>query len=193
MWSQTFGAGDDGTHPPVWQPPDNELPVGVPVAALLARTDDVAVALVGAQVYSSGVSLDVVVSARSVTEDLHEHVFGGRRGRGLLLGVEFADGRRGTLHGDAGDVLLTSRGGGGGGRSVQQGFWLHPVPPAGPLSVVVLAPGLGLAETRTELDGTLLAAAVDDVVELWPWVPEEAEPGQVEPDLDLPEGSWFRG
>jgi len=193
MWSQTFGAGDDGTSRPVWQPPDNELPVGVPVAALLARTDDVAVALVGAQVYSSGVSLDVVVSARSVTEEISELVFGGRRGRGLLMGVEFADGRRGSLHGDGGDVLLTSRGGGGGGRSVQQGFWLHPVPPPGPLAVVALAPGLGVEETRTELDGGLFAAAVDGVVELWPWEPEEAGPGLVEPDPDLPEGSWFRG
>ncbi|SDG56135.1 hypothetical protein [Klenkia brasiliensis] len=191
MWSQAFGAEEDGQRP-VWQPPDNEVPVGVPLAALLARTDDVAVALTGAQVYSTGVALDLVVTTRSAAEELHEHVFGGRRGRGPLLGVQFADGRRGSLHGEGGDVLLTSRGGGGGGRSVQQGLWLHPVPPAGPLSVVVLAPGLGIDETRTGLDGGPLAAAVRDVVELWPWEPEDAAPGLVEPDLDLPEGSWFR-
>lgn len=113
-----------------------------------------------------------------------------RRGRGLLLGLEFGDGRRATLHGE-GDVPLHNRGGGGGNRSVHQSYWLAAVPPPGPLTVIVLAPGLGIGETRAELDGGAFAAALPGVRELWPWTPEEAEPGLVEPELDLPPGSWF--
>ncbi|MEI4271025.1 hypothetical protein TEK04_04760 [Klenkia sp. LSe6-5] len=199
MQSHTSSArdGDDDAgsavrQPPSWEPPDNEVPAGVPSVGLLARTDDVAISWVGAQVYSTGVAFDLVITARTSIDALHEHVFGGRRGRGLLLGIEFADGRRGTLHGE-GDVVLHGRGGSGGNRSVHQSYWLNPVPPPGPLTVVVLAPGLGVAETRTELDGGAFAAAVPDVRELWPWVPEEADPGLAEPELDLPADSWFSG
>lgn len=177
--------------PPVWEPPDNEVPVGVPTAVVLARTEEVAVLWTGALVYSTGVAFDLVIATRSAMSDLHQLSMGGRRGEGLLLGVEFADGRRTRLDGD-GAAVLHGRGGSGGGRTATQSYWLHPGPPPGPMTVVLRAPGLGFEETRTELDAGPLAAAVAGVQQLWPWTPLEEEDHCDTTQVDLPEGSWFR-
>jgi hypothetical protein len=71
-------------------------------------------------------------------------------------------------------------------------MWLSPLPPAGPLRVVVRCDLLRLPETVTELDGTAIRAAAAEVVTLWPWVsPREAEPQLTPPPPDVPADSWF--
>jgi hypothetical protein len=115
---------------------------------------------------------------------------------GLLLGVEFSDGRKAANAGawtgrdvaGGGGVVLNENGGSGGGRTYEQSFWLTPLPPAGPLLVVCVCVGLGIDETRTVLDGGVIAEAATRVVELWPWQPWEGEPAPPEPQL--PPG-WF--
>jgi hypothetical protein len=51
-----------------WQqragPPDNELPVAAPLSVVLARSDDVALAIAGVQVFSTGVTFDLAVRCR---------------------------------------------------------------------------------------------------------------------------------
>jgi len=65
---------------------------------------------------------------------------------GLRLGVMFADGRRAAAPGghprleDAGAgrlVLFENRG--GGGRAWDGNFWVHPLPPEGPVTFVLSA------------------------------------------------------
>ncbi len=94
-----YGEPDEELHRRV-QPPEHEIPVALPQNVLLARTDDVAVALLGLQVSSTGVSFHLTVRVRAaalrradrrLTELVWDH--GPRRGR-FLLGVEFSDGRR---------------------------------------------------------------------------------------------------
>ena len=178
-------------------PPDNEVPVALPSTVLLARTDGAAVALVGLQVYSTGVAVSLAVRVRvplTPPDALFALVFGHERS-GLMLGVGFADGRRvasgGAPRNDP-DLVWQPSSGGGGDRSVDQTWWLSPLPPEGPLTFVVRCPELGIEESAAEVDGSAVRAAAARVVELWPWSPPApGYPGPTPPDL--PPGSWFAG
>ncbi|WP_258724080.1 hypothetical protein [Cellulomonas sp. NS3] len=200
---------DDSVVPalPAWAagPPENEVPAPVAVHAVLARTEDVAVALVGGHVYSTGVELDLAVRRRrddpaaldlfSLVEGHgHRHRANAAPGR-LLLGVELADGSVATNAGPEPDrddaPRLGDRGGRGGGRSVDKKLWLTPVPPDGDVVVVCACEALGVPETRTVIPAAVLAGARDRVVTLWPSEPrvEHTEPPHV--PLSLPAGGWF--
>ncbi len=192
-----YGEPDDEFHRRI-EPPDNEVPVALPHNVLVARTDDVAVALLGMQVSSTGVAFHLTVrarpsalrrSSRRLTESVWDH---GPRGGHFLLGVEFSDGRRGSSlpRGSSEGVLLRSRGGRGGETSVDQKWWLSPVPPEGPVRLVVRCPELGIEEASVELDGTAIRRAAEHVVELWPWEPEPPH-REPPPPPDLPDDSWF--
>ena len=178
--------------------PENELPVTLPDLVLLARTDDTVVALRGMHVYSTGLAFDLSVRIRpgslSGTE-LHDVLW--RPGPGappLLLGLELADGTRVDNVGEPGrdgDVVFTQGSGTGSEYSVDHSWWLSPLPPAGPLTVVVRCPELGLPETSTLLDGTAIRAAADRVVALWPWEPPRRRPHRSPSPQVIPEDSWF--
>jgi hypothetical protein len=115
----------------------------------------------------------------------------------FLLGVELADGRRATGLGPpqgSDGVVFTSGGGSGGQASVQQTWWLHPLPPEGPLRFIVRSPELGIEESSVVLDGAAIRRAAEDVLVLWPWTPppEFGEPEAPGPP-DIPADSWFAG
>jgi hypothetical protein len=179
--------------------PENEIPVALPQNRLLAHTDDVAVALVGLQVYTTGLSFELVARVRPTAQETHgrdlNELFwrhGPGAGRGFLLGVEFADGRRAGNAGGPGEGLVFHQGGGSGGESsVEQDWWLSPVPPPGPLRIVLRCADLGIEETVVELDGAAIARAVDDVVVLWPWTAPRSHDPEPLPPADLPADSWF--
>lgn len=193
--------------PPAWAagPPENEVPVPVAAHAVLARTADLAVALVGGHVYSTGVELDLVVRRRrddAAAPDLFSLVegYGHRHGVNaapdrLLLGVELADGSVATnagpepVHDDS--PRLGDRGGHGGGRGVDKTLWLTPVPPDGDVVVVCACEALGIPETRAVIPAAALVGARDRVVTLWPVEPraEAQEPARA--PLRLPSGGWF--
>ena len=193
-----YGEPDDDLHRRI-EPPENELPVSLPQNLLLVRTDDVAVALLGLQVSSTGVAFELNVRVRpsaraGLGHRLQELVWDrGRGGAAFLFGVELADGRRGSsVPGRSSEgVVFSSRGGSGGDSSIRQRWWLSPLPPDGPLTVVVRCPELGLAETAVELDGTALRRAAEQVVELWPWSRQDLTPPEPPPPPDLPDDSWF--
>lgn len=205
MWSMGgFSAEPDPEFFRRMSPPENEIPVAVPLNAVLGRTEDAAIALTGLQVYTTGVSFDLAVRVRSWPDDDHrglsELVFDhGRRGGQLLVGVELSDGRRASNVGGAGfeqgpsGIVFHPAGGGGGQLSVDQSWWLSPVPPAGSVRFVCGCAPLNIAETSVELDGTAMARAVEKVVTLWPWVPPDRGERPPPPPPDLPGDSWFAG
>src|SRR5205807_81554 len=118
---------------PVWLgPPDNEVGIAVGLNTLLARSDEVAVALLSATAFSTGFELDGTVRTREQLDALHEaFVWHYRRGRSELepeffrFGVEFSDGAKATNIGypfqraqqneDPSQPVLMPRGSGGGG------------------------------------------------------------------------------
>ncbi len=179
--------------------PDNEIPVALPANTLLARTDDVAVALVGLQVYTTGLAFHLAVRVRSEAAARYELdglLWGRRRGHGpFLLGVELADGRRASSRGSVRhhDLVFQQAGGHGDGTAFDQAWWLSPLPPDGRLRVVVRCDELRIEESDVELDAAAVRRAADGVVELWPWSPPTPyEPRGPEPP-DVPPDSWFAG
>ncbi len=63
--------------------------------------------------------------------------------------------------------VLTGGGGGGGMRSVDRGFWLWPLPPAGPLRVVCQWPAQGIETTVHELVAEPFIEAAGHAVSIW--------------------------
>lgn len=210
MWSSTFSASDGPDEEFIrrMSAPDNEIPVAVPLNVVLARTDDIALALLGLQVYTTGLSFDLALRARSgpdaraLNEILFDH--GPLTAGGFMLGVELADGRRqsnvpGPDSGDDPrprsdtDIVLHPGGGGGGDRAVDQSWWLSPLPPEGPVTFVVRCGALGIEETATVVDATVIGRAAVDVVTLWPWTPPDYGERRPPRPPDVPGNSWFAG
>lgn len=179
-------------------PPDNELPVGVPLDVLLVRTADLAVAVTGAQVFSSGMLLTVVARLRVEPPELGRHAahrlfsmhgesMPGEEEQRFLLGLELADG--GTAANVMGGQELRPSSGGGGGTSYHQTYWLTPVPPDGRLTFVCACAALGVPETRAVVEGLELTTVSTRATVLWPDPPRPTNPAPaVAPRL--PAG-WF--
>lgn len=99
----------------------------------------------------------------------------------LRLGLLYADGRRGATTGghwrpdrddDPGRLVVEHGSSGGSARRWDGNFWVHPLPPDGPVTFVASWPEYGAAETRAGLDGTVIRAAAARAVVLWPEEPE---------------------
>jgi hypothetical protein len=202
-----WSPGDDEEHVRRFSAPENEVPAEVPVSSVLVRTGTSALTLTGVRVFSTGVAFTLTVRCRPEAlpaggAGLHDLLWRGHPGgdTALLVGVELADGRRASNlagrdpfapAGGPEDLVFTQGSGSGQQLSIEQEWWLSPLPPAGPLRVVVRCDLLGLAETVTELDGTAIRAAAAEVVTLWPWVPFSAVEPPEPPEPDVPPDSWF--
>src|SRR6516164_5066221 len=68
--------------------------------------------------------------------------------------------------------MLFENGGGGSSRTWDGNFWVHPLPPDGPVTFVVSWAEHGVAEARAELDGAAIGEAARRAVMLWPEEPE---------------------
>jgi hypothetical protein len=184
-------------------PPDNELPGAVPFHAVLAKTDDLVVAVVGVDAHSTGMSVKIAVRLRRSDPSLHgldPLPYGPGGGGPFLVGVAYPDGRTASnvssqrlpdpfTPGDA--PSLVGRGGGGGGRTFEMDYWLTPMPPPGDLTIIVAWPTRDIPESRTVIPGDAIAQGVSANVELWPWQPPEHDEPPPPPKPVLPEGGWF--
>lgn len=189
--------------------PDNEISAVVPLQVLLARNNDLALALVGIRAFTVGLQFDLAVRLRTRprgrnAQQLHQLIGvhsddPDTAGQRLLLGLEFADGRRVAniaysplQWGETSDApTLMATGGGGGDLTYDQIFWLHPLPPPGPLLFVCRWPAFDLPETQTVIDGDLVARAAAQAVILWPLSdPSDEQAPEPKPPI-LPADGWF--
>jgi hypothetical protein len=140
-------------HP--WDPPEAEFPgIVVMDTLVLARTDEVAVAVTGISVYSNG--MEIFMTAR--------------------IGLQFADGskavgrpgRRPEHDSEPAGPVLFPFAGGGGPHSFVSRWWAWPLPPKGPLEFVCEWPTHRIAESRVGLDAQLILDAADRSIRLWP-------------------------
>jgi hypothetical protein len=93
------------------------------------------------------------------------------------FGVEFSDGSKATTLGGhpfefEGDQpppgpVLMERGGSGGGGDWEQGYWVWPLPPEGPLAFVCEWPAKGIPLTRHEIDAKVVRDSAAEVEVLW--------------------------
>jgi hypothetical protein len=184
--------------------PDNELPGAIPFHALVARTEDLAIALVAVDAYSTGLTMKMSIRLRSPgDDDLDIELFPhhGRHGEpGLLVGVEYPDGRTATNvsgHEYPDPRLLNDQpalwphGGGGGGSEYEMEYWLTPMPTPGDLGIVTAWPARAIAESRIVVPAAAIATGVAANVELWPWQPPRERKWTPPPPPTLPPGGWF--
>ena len=152
-------------------PPHDEVGVLALSAFVLARGDDVVVAVRGATACSDGLLLTVVVlfadEQRAEALELSVQEYGRSPGR-LCLGALYADGRRATSGTREAPGLVPPP---GGAALVQQRsrttalqweteHWLWPLPPPGELVLACRWPDRGIPETTATVDaGRLLQAA----------------------------------
>lgn len=163
----------------VFGPPDDVLGRPVPVAAVVARADDVVIAVHRVTVYPTGLELELTVRIRETPvvgsfDQVRRRTWGGTSafpGESLRVGVVFGDGRRAQTENfrtpSTGDVTLLPMGGSGSQTRFDQRFWVAPLPPPGPLGITVEWPGRDLAETRVDLDGAAIVAAAAAAETLW--------------------------
>jgi hypothetical protein len=221
MWVGYRGEGDAVGEPPTpeqverWRrrisPPDNELPAGVGLTVVLGRNDDAAVGITHVEAFSSGFRFTLAVRMRQPRPYLAQgglfmlvssHVRPGVEiplEDRLLLGIEYADGRRASniedirMSGPTAvpdeQLILVPEGGGGDENSVDQAYWVAPLPPDGPVTIVLAWPGFGMPESRTDLDGAAIRAAAGRSHTLWPRQPplQPSEP----PSPARPSSGWF--
>lgn len=186
----------ESSQPSWWQAPEEELPVLLPVSELLAVTEHVAIALIGVAVHREGVEFRIERRLRrhglpladwnELCAQFMEHMsFGGTvdpAGR-LRFGAVLADGEKVVTDafrffggGDPmaepeGHVLSRREQGGGGGGSTYASadhLWLWPLPPAGPIELVLQWPALGIPETRTTVDVGAVSELAARVRPYWP-------------------------
>jgi hypothetical protein len=209
-----FGPGDDSSPTPeqmeAWAArrsrPEHEVPYPVPLALLLVKTGDLAIAVSGMSAYSTGISFELAIRMRVRPTGLGRHEFRALMhdwdddsdSRRFLLGVEYADGRRASNVGghawlQAGvpdDQPLLLPGGGGGSELVQDmSYWLSPTPPDGPLTFVWAWPALGVEETRHVVEDAALASASAKAIVLWPRQSRQAT--EPLPKSTSPLQGWF--
>jgi hypothetical protein len=179
---------------------------------LLGHSNDAAVGITHLEAFSAGFRFTLTVRLRRLPPEL---VHGGLHmlisphaapgvdtplERRLLLGLEYADGRRAsTLQGawppgpdEAADdqrLMLWPNGAGGGRQSLDLTYWVSPLPPDGPVTFVLAWPGFGVAESRTFVDGAAIRAAADRSQVLWP--PEPVTEPKQPPSPPRPPSGWF--
>ncbi len=180
---------------PSFEPPRDEVPALFAAPEVIARGDDLVIAILGARVHSDGVEILIERHLRRGSRDAREwqlaqmdftgHLGGGDRSPdrlrwGLVLGNGerlFLDDRfapPSPVDPATDDVVrhsvrMTGGGGSGGGETytMHDGLWLHPLPPDGPLELVVQWPAFGVPESRVILDGGAVSALAASARPLW--------------------------
>ncbi len=179
---------------------------------MLGQGPDAAMFLTAVLAYSTSMTFTVGLRLRHPLNDYYANVHAGLTGMPLrgpsrgdpegrfMLGIQLSDGRRAVMTssftpegiGAAAQpaaVSLLSIGGAFGDLSTDARYWLRPLPPAGPLMLVMRWETMGIAETVTELDGTKIAAAGATATTLWPPVPPQER--ELPPPPPPPTSGWF--
>ena len=153
--------------------PDRELGAAADVGTVVvARGPSYVIAVDRVVAYSSGFELGLTVRTNerpvlgSFDESRRREWQGSAAfpGQSLKVDVVFADGRRSP----DGGVSLVPVNGVGTQVRFDQRYWVAPLPPPGPLAVVVEWESRGLVETRADLDGGAILEAASRAQALWP-------------------------
>jgi hypothetical protein len=175
----------EGPGQPAWMRPDGVIPGSAPAGLSLIRTDEAAVAVSGLRAYPNGFEFTVHARLRqeklmwgtSPTDWIADLRTRRAPEQALRLGVLYADGRRAATSShpsQSGDeaggehLILVEVGRRGTDRQWDGDFWVHPLPPDGPVTFVASWLLYGVAETRAELDSLTIHEATGRAVILWP-------------------------
>jgi hypothetical protein len=173
---------------PEWfGPPSGTLPGVVALELVLARSALAAVCVTRISAYPAGFAFELLtLSDADSSEDLDPHLMGFRHRRAraegsdtqLRLGVQFSDGAKATSVGPRPGFagrdekpaapVLHPQGGGGAPGGWRLGYWVWPLPPAGPLAFVCEWPAASIPLTRHDIDAQLVLDASARAQEIFP-------------------------
>jgi len=173
------------------EPPFDQLPAVAPLSAVLATTDNVAIALICARIFTDGVEFIIErkirrknmsrIDFRNLTQVDRFMPDEENQAARLQYGVLLPDGQKLTsCHSWAEDPhqtqipprhsLVTTDGSGGGSDSRYEhhdGLWLHPLPPPGLINFVTQWPSGGIKETHTTIDADMILSLASAARPLW--------------------------
>src|SRR5258706_12859918 len=150
-----------------WMQPEAVIPGSVPAELLLVRSESAGVAVGSLRAYANGFEFTLHVRLRREDEeyrhgmsdpfDWHASGRGGTtRDQALRLGILYADERRAASTSrppmlpdgaEAGELVLQQGGSSGSDRRWDGDFWVHPLPPDGPVTFVAAWLAYGGTET----------------------------------------------
>ena len=168
----------------------------------IIASDDVALRLEAARMFSSGLELEFHAVGRAPSHDPRTgpSLLGGgiRRDDAFWLGVQLADGRKSTsvggrpppAHMPADAITLSRTHGSGHGNAASFSYFVAPVPPPGPVTIVLAWPAFGIGEAKIVLPSDAIADATRRIVTLWPLQDEDGE-RPPEPHHNNPPPGWF--
>jgi hypothetical protein len=171
--------------------PDGVIPGPAQAGLFLIRTHAVAVAVGSVAAYPNGFEFTVHTRLRhgqfawgkSPLDSLADPRTRREPEQALRLGVLYADGRRARTpshrpipahQADGEHLVLLETGTGGTERQWEGSFWVHPLPPGGPVTFVASWLLYQVAETRAELDSSAIHQAARRAVILWSDEPSPA-------------------
>jgi hypothetical protein len=186
-------ASDDAEPPPepvtpAWYKQEDVVPRLVAVERVLAQTEDAAIAMSGLWCYPNGFEFGIDVVLRKPDRrgrllsamQMHHMLEAGDPipPEVLRVGLQWSDGTRLTNlprssgawprgKGPDGPIMLPG-GRGGGNRSHNYQFWVWPLPPPGPMTVVCEWPHFHIGQTETTIDAQVILDAAARAVPLWP-------------------------
>ena len=192
-WDEDSAPEEKTISPPWWGPPEDELGVAVPQSVVIGRSDHGVIALSHVLVYSVGVAFEFIAVARELKRADTQRLFHEQHAFSLdelpdgfiRLGLELSDGKRVSniaaragrhrmMRGDGepeAPVFMPHGGGGGSGHenavTMKPGYWLWPLPPAGPLNISCEWPAVGIGLSTVKIDGEKLVTAGGQARKLW--------------------------
>ncbi|SEI16587.1 MULTISPECIES: hypothetical protein [unclassified Leifsonia] len=179
--------GPEREPTPWWKPSDTEFAPLFPIDATIAVTENVAIILAAVRVYSNGVEFLIdrrIRRGRASSQEwremqskINDH-FVRFHPKRLRYGVLLGDGQQVILGSPPGvygvtpqSHTLSHTGGGGGGSEdfyrADDALWLWPLPPEGPVEVVVQWPAFDVPESRVVLDSVPLRELASQARPVW--------------------------
>ena len=169
--------------------PDGVIPGFARAGLFLIRGDEIAVAVGSVHAYPNGFEFTVHARLRhdrfvwgtSPLDTLADPRTSQHPDQALRLGVLYADGRRArtgsyrpmpVVEDDGKHLVLREVGTGGTDRQWDGRFWVHPLPPDGPVTFIASWLLYGAGEQRAELDRSAIQKAAERAVTLWPEDPD---------------------
>jgi hypothetical protein len=186
--------------------PINEVPATLVLDRVIAAGENFIVFVSTLSVFSTGIGFFTEVRGQGgpsgeglPVTTLSDALFGSApEEQRMLLGVEYADGRRGVRTprgedvgpGEGDDIRLISEAGRGFTNNASAWWFLSPPPPPGDLHLYCAWPALGIPETCTVIGGDDLEAAKQRVQRLWS-APQFFTPNPSTSPVSLPGSGWF--
>jgi hypothetical protein len=174
---------------PEWIKPEAELPGVVPSMLMLARNDDIAVAVGELRAYRHGFEFTLttvlrlmeshadnpwLLDWRNLPADVAEvpdEFF--RVGLAYADGVVITNLDRNFWAWDERPTrpYMQPGSGGGGSRRFDMTYWVWPLPPPGPLTFVCQWPARNIPESQAQIDARLILNASSQAIDVWPGQP----------------------